>query len=208
LPTVFDPGSTGRSSSSRTTVSRIAVTLGPRVDSSPDWTRVYPFEPLSDAPIASVRITLGSRSRKRSLTVGENTAAVLEIDTSDERSWSAPASSRASTRGRPIASPVIMIPLIRSSPTSCHTRLGSKRARRTILLPWNAPPITPHWVAPCINGAMGSIVPGWRSWARATSASGRSTRVLVVGSIPPPRAKKTSSWRHTTPFGIPVVPPV
>jgi hypothetical protein len=30
----------------------------------------------------------------------------------------------------------------------------------------------------------------------------------VNTSIPPASAKYTSSWRHITPFGMPVVPPV
>ena len=29
-----------------------------------------------------------------------------------------------------------------------------------------------------------------------------------MGSPPPMQAKKASSWRHTTPLGSPVVPPV
>ena len=39
-------------------------------------------------------------------------------------------------------------------------------------------------------------------------SSGLVARTFVMGSMPPPRAMKTSSWRQTTPLGIPVVPPV
>ena len=81
-------------------------------------------------------------------------------------------------------------------------------ATRTTLLPVKLWPITPHWVAPCIRGAIGRNVSGKPALPFSTMASGRSTRSLVVGSMPPPSAKKTSSWRQTTPLGSPVVPPV
>ena len=38
--------------------------------------------------------------------------------------------------------------------------------------------------------------------------SGCEMRSPVTGLRPPPSANSTSSWRHTTPFGMPVVPPV
>ena len=36
----------------------------------------------------------------------------------------------------------------------------------------------------------------------------RSMRSPVTKSMPPPSAQNTSSWRHITPLGMPVVPPV
>ena len=60
-----------------------------------------------------------------------------------------------------------------------------------------------------MSGAAGSITPGPRSRPRVSrSASGWSTFSLLYASIPPHSAKKMSSWRHITPFGMPVVPPV
>ena len=75
--------------------------------------------------------------------------------------------------------------------------------------PWIRPRIVDTWPAPCISGAAGSITPGPAlSAARSRSASGRSTFSLLYASMPPHSAKKMSSWRHITPFGMPVVPPV
>ena len=59
---------------------------------------------------------------------------------------------------------------------------------------------------PCMNGHAGThLVRGTRQ--RSAISSG-----VVIGA-PPPLAppiapKNTSSWRHITPFGMPVVPPV
>ena len=107
-----------------------------------------------------------------------------------------------------MASPVIMIMLTFSSPTSSHTRSGTKRATSTALLPVKLPPITLHCVAPCMSGAMGRLVVGPDCNPRSTSPPGEVMRSPVTGLSPPPRAKSTSSCRHTTPLGMPVVPPV
>ena len=76
------------------------------------------------------------------------------------------------------------------------------------MLPTKLPAMTPHWVAPCISGAIGNEVVGPCPSPFSTIASGRSTFVPATMSMPPPSAKNTSSWRHTTPLGMPVVPPV
>ena len=106
-----------------------------------------------------------------------------------------------------MASPVTMSTFTRSFSTSCQTLWGSKRLTRITLLPMKLPPITAHWVAPCMSGAMGSEVTG-PARPFSTISSGLTTRSLDRGSMPPPRAKNTSSWRQTTPLGMPVVPPV
>jgi hypothetical protein len=46
------------------------------------------LNPDSEDPIASVITTLGSASRYSCLTEGENSAAWLEIATTEEASWS------------------------------------------------------------------------------------------------------------------------
>ena len=56
-------------------------------------------------------------------------------------------------------------------------------------------------------GAIGSEITGPAS-PFSTISSGLTTRSLDLGSMPPPRAKNTSAWCHTTPLGMPVVPPV
>jgi hypothetical protein len=167
------------------------------------------LEPDSEEPIASVSTMLGSSSMKRSFMDGENSAAVLPIAKSEERSKARAESSSASIIGRAMASPVIMTMLTPSSSTSSQVRTGSNLAMRTMRAPRNAPPMTPHCVAPCMRGAMGMLVAAPpAALACSTRSMGVVTRSLVTGSMPPPSAKKTSSWRHTTPLGIPVVPPV
>ena len=68
--------------------------------------------------------------------------------------------------------------------------------------------MTAHCVAPCMSGAIGRNVSGTPIFAFSTMNSGCSARTFVIGSMPPPSAMKTSSCRQTTPFGMPVVPPV
>ncbi len=80
-------------------------------------------------------------------------------------------------------------------------------AASTTLPPPYSPMNAAHWAAPCINGAAGSIVTIPEASAFFPTCSG------VSGGGPyglPPiiAAKKRSSWRHITPFGMPVVPPV
>ena len=65
----------------------------------------------------------------------------------------------------------------------------------------------PSCAAPCISGATGNITIDPRVTARSATSSGELTGV-PTGSAPPMPAKKMSSWRHITPFGMPVVPPV
>ena len=56
-----------------------------------------------------------------------------------------------------------------------------------VRLPTKLWPMTHHWVAPCMSGAMGSRV-SWPPRPFSTISSGDWTRVLVVGSTPPPSA--------------------
>ena len=108
-PRTPDPGTTSLPSSSSTTVVLSIVTRGPPVWDSPFATMLVPPKPVSDEPIESVMIRLGSSSSSFSLMLGENSAAVLANRNSDDRSYSLPAcwwASRASSSGRAIASPV------------------------------------------------------------------------------------------------------
>ena len=78
--------------------------------------------------------------------------------------------------------------------------LRARRAGRTLV----------HCPAACMSGATGRKTAPWPSGAmRSTISSG----VVIgprrrAGSPPPMQEWKASSWRQTTPFGIPVVPPV
>ena len=78
---------------------------------------------------------------------------------SDDRSYVAPGSSSASMSGRPIASPVIIIALTRSRSTSRQTLVRVELRRRArSCVPTKLPPMTPHCVAPCMSGAIGSMI--------------------------------------------------
>ena len=57
-----------------------------------------------------------------------------------------------------MASPVIMTELAFSVSTSRQTSWGSNLGTRMVRLPTKLWPMTDHWVAPCISGAMGSRV--------------------------------------------------
>ena len=59
-----------------------------------------------------------------------------------------------------MASPVTMSEFTRSASTSRQTPWGSNRAMSTIFEPTKLWPITAHWVAPCMRGAMGRKVIG------------------------------------------------
>ena len=177
LPMVPEPGSTGRRSSSRTAVPDTGVTVGPPCMAVfPGSTTTMPLAPPSDDPMASVITSLGKRSRNWSFTDGENTAAVDDSEMIDDRSrFLLGSSSRASINGRPMASPVIMIAFTFSSSTRCQTWWGSKCGHEHDLVPTKLCPITAHWVAPCIRGAMGRNV-SWNPMAlpRSTRSWGAS----------------------------------
>ena len=71
-----------------------------------------------------------------------------------------------------------------------------------------SPPSVPHWAAPCISGASTKPTDGSPSLASRDIWCSSSIRTPVWKSMPPPSTRHTSSWRHMTPFGYPVVPPV
>ena len=63
---------------------------------------------------------------------------------------------------------------------------------------------------PCISGqamtpTVGAASGSMRSTISAIDSAGGTPR---IGDPPPPSTLNKSSWRHMTPFGMPVVPPV
>ena len=110
--------------------------------------------------------------------------------------------------GIAIASPTRLIVLICSFSTSSSAPWPVYRSMSTIRYPDQNPMNVPSSAAPCISGGAQNMV----SWnpsgsIRAASSSGEVTGV-PTGLPPPMPAKNRSSWRHMTPLGIPVVPPV
>ncbi len=77
MPRTPEPGTTSLPSSSSTTVFLSMVTRGPPVCDCPLATMLVPPKPVSEEPIESVMIRLGSSSRNFSLMLVENSAAVL-----------------------------------------------------------------------------------------------------------------------------------
>ena len=86
MPRTPEPGTTSLPSSSSTTVFLSMVTRGPPVCDWPLATMLVPPKPVSEEPIESVMIRLGSSSRNFSLRLVENSAAVLASRNSEDRS--------------------------------------------------------------------------------------------------------------------------
>jgi hypothetical protein len=113
-----------------------------------------PLAPVSEEPMASTIIRFGNSSRKRSLSTGEKTTAVEASTNSELRSSASgpPRSSRASSSGRAMASPVIETLLIASRSMVRQASWGSNRRCITERFPSKAKRKNPHWAAPCMRG--------------------------------------------------------
>jgi hypothetical protein len=105
---------------------------------------------------------------------------------------------------------VIVVALSRS--TVRQTSTGSSRR----VLVWNTrhcPPFRPmklaHWAAPCMSGGSGIIRSGNATSAAFLATSSYELTASHVRMLRPPmHDMNTSCWRHSTPLGMPVVPPV
>ena len=166
-----------------------------------------PWCPVSVAPKFSATINVGRCSLNCSLTASDRIAPAEPTYSTLERSR-CKCRGNASAMGRAIASPTIVIVLTRSRSATSHTRSGSKRGISTILSPQLKPMKTASCAAPWISGAIGNCtICGSRASAFCATCSGFSTG-SPSGLPPPIPVKNRSSWRHMTPLGMPVVPPV
>ena len=109
-----------------------------------------------------------------------------------------------------MASPTTTTALARSASTRRHAAIGSNppSGMVTIVPPPKNVENASQCPAACMKGGMArAVTPG-----RSTRSASSSARVMwspeANGSPPPMAAKKMSSCRHTTPLGMPVVPPV
>ena len=151
-----------------------------------------PVNPLSVAPVESVSTRLGNRSRNRSFTVGEKTAALELRLMKLERSSSSPeasSSSSASMSGRPMASPTMSTELTPLRATTRHTSKASNFSTSTLRLPWKSCMRALAKAAPCMSGGVLRKV----SWPPAASAlrlwnHSSGTFSWVKKSVPPIRA--------------------
>ncbi len=108
------------------------------------------------------------------------------------------------------ASPTITRELTRRSDTVRHSSAGEKfrDVRVTIEPPVFMAPNAENCPVPCISGQAGSITdpgPVIRDASSSTEVLGGRPR---RGLPPAPSSRNRSPWRHITPLGIPVVPPV
>ena len=116
--------------------------------------------------------------------------------------------SSARRMGLANASPTIDIEFTRSRSMVSSSSTGSKWRPCTVT---TEPPSIRQFMAlnapvPCMSGAAGTFTgPGLGTRAASAAGSGSSgSGRLALASI----IMMTSSWRHMTPFGMPVVPPV
>ncbi len=110
-----------------------------------------------------------------------------------------------------MASPTRAVDTTRSSPMMRRSRSASKQfSVYSTVVPaiMNAFHMA-HWALPCMSGATTSM--GMRAASSVPMRPASSTAVAIGAAPQPPppmAAKKMSSWRHMTPLGMPVVPPV
>ena len=92
--------------------------------------------------------------------------------------------------------------------TASQTACGSNFGKITAVSPPNRHPSVATMAAPWMSGA-GAMrtMPSSPAPARDCAHSSASGSP-VMKSMPPPSVRQMSSWRHMTPFGCPVVPPV
>ncbi len=128
---------------------------------SPFFTIEIPLPPPSDDPIASVMTKFGKLSRNSSLDACEKSTALDETAKSDDTSGAVLFSFmvlNSSSKGRAMASPVIMRRFTFSFSTVRHTSSALNFARSTLVLPTKLWPMMLHCVAPCMSGGMGNVV--------------------------------------------------
>ncbi len=112
--------------------------------------------------------------------------------------------------GRAKASPTTWVMSTFSRSMVRHTSAASSRVvscwMTTVLPPVKAVKMD-HCAAPCIIGGRGRYLPP-PPFEASTIASTDANTSLCPKPRPPIAATKMSCWRHSTPLGMPVVPPV
>jgi hypothetical protein len=179
----------------------------------------------SDEPMPStIPSTDGSAAIRPSFTSPDMMLPPDPSSRSDERSQRSGSATIASSIGRALASPTRLHALTRSRAMRSRTRSmctwGSPYS--TTLPPPSRVPKADHWPLACISGPSASetncstVSPGGRNGRRRCAGLSSTDAAICSGAViggppgfPLPRPPKNmSSWRHTTPFGRPVVPPV
>jgi hypothetical protein len=144
----------------------------------------------------------GIRSISRALTAVESTAPPETTKRRRERSYVR--ASIWSSSGRANGSPTICRAITHSRSQVASTSAGSNRVA------WSGSTTVPpetnaerafQWAAPCMKGAAGNV----RSDPPRRAAVATMSALVPVT---PRQVARKSPWRHSTPFGMPVVPPV
>ena len=108
--------------------------------------------------------------------------------------------------GTAMASPVMNIICTPYLSTISQVRTGSNFGSRIVTWPAKRCISSDACAPPCMSGLSGSVMSASSSafldWSYSSSGS------PVMKSMPPPSTRQKSSWRHMTPLGNPVVPPV
>ncbi len=193
--------------SSMTIVSGLSSNLAVLAIAPPpdtDW----PIPRASELEKASMINIVGLWPSRPCLVSWLNITPEETMATSELRSQRSGWASRARRIGLPKASPTTAVLCTPSASTTSRNSVASKvRLGRVTTVP------PPHSVVravnppvPCISGQAGMPrLPG--------SAKAPSRSAIVPSSSKPmprvaPRRTTRSSWRHITPLGMPVVPPV
>ena len=139
--------------------------------------------------------------------------------TMQERSQRPGLASSASSIGWAKASPTMAMLLARRRSTSLQSSTASnlREGRLMMLPPVLSTPKLLNWAVPCISGQAATAAPGGGRGmspalpvrTRSPASAGVSSGGMPTRALPPaPSTWNRSSWRHITPLGMPVVPPV
>jgi hypothetical protein len=135
------------------------------------------------------------------------------IDRTLDKSQRPGLASSASSMGVEKASPTITMALAssRSASSQSSTALNRRDGRKAAVPPWLKQISDENCPVPCISGqAINDVGRMWSGpWMRSMSSSSEAAGGIPRSALPPaPITLKRSSWRHMTPLGMPVVPPV
>ena len=165
------------------------------------------WPPVSEDPAVSMILICGSTSINSDFSFAVKIAP--PVMTLRNVGHLAPEARNASSRGRPKASPTSIRFCTPSRSMDSTTPAASKRFTSswmtTVPPVWNAWNEL-QWPAPCMNGGAGRVL-RWLASARATKPSRLSMTSPLVRRAPR-LATRMSLCFQSTPFGIPVVPPV
>ena len=163
--------------------------------------RSTPCRPVSDEPRTSTICRPGTQVQQLVLDAGREQGAAGEQEPQGRRADRIDAAARRPS-GRANASPTMRSDEHRSRSTVSSRSSGSRCAGwscTTTVPPASHALIAFQWAAPCMNGGAAR--------ARRSEVAARATS-WSSDCVTPRHATRKSACRHSTPLGMPVVPPV